>query len=310
MKRFTYLFIFLFWASAMLAVQAAPTMAGRIKSYDGSKGLLVIERDDKSIRTFKVTDKTVCEYNGRKTHPSALRVGSKISIQIAGALNRDPLKAAKIVDWTSSDTIVAKGANAPYHTKVSQFASTNGGGGIPDGAPVGAHSPNDVTGAVGHGGSQNMPTPHSNPNPAHMSSPTHSSMGHNGSSMQYPNSAGMYQNQGQTTMMPLQQMNTNPVFHPSAGDLMGNETGGDPGMVGMSGQSYGAAGTKITGRVMQVQEGTMMIQSFQHSQLQRVIIGMASASPELLVPGQMVEVFGKQTPQGFQATQIKPASSF
>lgn len=312
MKRLSAILLAFFWVASVLGAQADPTMSGRIKSYDGSKGILVIERDDKSTRRFQLTDKTVCEFNGRKTHPGVLRVGSKISVQIAGALNRDPLKAKKIVDWGSSDKIVAKGAKSPYHTKVSQYASSNGGGGIPDGAPVGAHSPHHTVGAVAHGGAVNMPNPQSHPAPAHMTSGGQGQPHSLGQGTQhYPDSGGMYTNQGQTTMMPVHQMNTNPVFHPSAGDLMGNEGGsGDSGMLGMSDPSYGAGGTKMTGRVMQVQDGVLLLQSFEHSQLQRVIVGMTSASPELLVPGQMIEVFGTLTPQGFQATQIKAASGF
>lgn len=316
MKRLSYILIFLFWMSGMLAVQAAPTMAGRIKSYDGSKGLLVLERDDKSIRTFKITDKTVCLYNGRKTSPAALRKGSKVSIQIVGALNRDPLKAGKIVDWTSSDTIVAKGAKAPYHTKVSQFATESGGGGIPDGAPVGNHAPQQTMAAIAHGGAVNVPNPATHPgmlnnghSNGHSGTGGHpGNMGHSGTQMY---NQGMYTNQGQTTMMPLHQMNTNPLFNSSAGDLMGNSsTGGDSSMIGMNSPSYGTGGSKMTGRVMQVQDGFVLLQSFEHPKLQRVILGMASASPELLMPGKMIEVYGTQTAQGFQATQIKAASSY
>lgn len=312
MKRLSIILLAIFWVVSALGAQADPTMSGRIVSYDGSKGILVLERDDKSTRRFEVTDKTVCEFNGRNTSPSVLRVGSKISVQIAGALNRDPLKARKIVDWGSSSKIVATGAKSPYHTKVSQYASSNGGGGIPDGAPVGAHSPHHTMGEVAHGGSVNMPNPQTHPAPGHMMTPGQGQPHSLGQGTQhYPNSAGMYQNQGQTTMMPLDQMNTNPVFYPSGGDLMGNEGGqGDGSMIGMNDPSYGAGGTKMTGRVMQVEGGVVLLQSFEHAQLQRVIIGMASASPELLVPGQMIEVFGTLTPQGFQATQIKAAGGF
>jgi hypothetical protein len=36
----------------------------------------------------------------------------------------------------------------------------------------------------------------------------------------------------------------------------------------------------------------------------------SSASPDLLIPGKMVEISGQPTPTGFQATEIKAAAGF
>ena len=109
MKRLFKISVIGFVLATMIAVSALPTMAGRLKSYNGSTGVLILELEDKSTRKFQLSDKTKVEWMGRNTHPSALRAGAKISIQIAGALNSVPLKAAKIVDWGSSEKIVAQG---------------------------------------------------------------------------------------------------------------------------------------------------------------------------------------------------------
>ena len=306
MQRKIFAFITAMLICLVAAAHAAPTMAGRVKSYNGSRGLLVLELADKSLKTFQLSDKTVCEWMGKKTHPGVLRVGSKVSIQIAGALNRSPLKAKKIVDWGSSNTIVAHKAAAPYHTAVGAFATTGGTGGVPDGAPIGAHSPSHTMAAVAHGGSQNRPTPHQGHRNGLNQAPPQS-MNHN---TQGVNQSAMYRNQGDSHMGPAEMMNIDPYSqNPSLGQnpsstLMGVET---------DGQNFGGdSGGRLTGRIMsaQVSQGFVVVQSFSHDKLQRVLIGQAGGGLGLLIPGQMVEFVGRQTPQGFQASEIKQAKGF
>ena len=125
-------FLVCFMLATLMAASALPTMAGRLKSYNGSTGILLLEMEDKSVRKFQLSDKTKIEWMGRNTAASALRPGAKISIQVLGSLGAPVLKAGKIVDWGNSDQIIAKGAIAPYHTPVAEYASTSGGGGTPD----------------------------------------------------------------------------------------------------------------------------------------------------------------------------------
>jgi hypothetical protein len=283
------------------------------------------------------------------------------------------------VDWGSSEEIVAQGAKAPYYTPVGQYASTNGTGGVPDGAPVGEHAASQTLGAVALGGSinaptqQNMPvgpnTPPGNPN-------AYSTMGQ-------PSGPTQYMNQGDSTTAPLEMMNINPygnqqglpasggqnpavnpgtnpqlggmgqvaapgtgmypgmdpstaAMDPSlgmsnpyaqsnlgmgqSGSLMGitgDDDGGDYSaagdMMGLGESAYGAGDGKITGSILQVdlQHGMLMIQSFTNPQPMRVLMGVgSSAPPDLLIPGKMVEITGRSTPNGFQATDIRAASGF
>lgn len=309
-----------FVLATLLVASALPTMAGRLKSYDGKTGIMILELEDKSVKKFRLTDKTKCEWMGRNTSPGAIRKGSKVSIQIAGALNASPLKAAKIVDWSNSDKIVAKGAVAPYHTKVSQYASTAGGGGTPDGAPkMNSHAHQDMA-AIGHGGSQNQiqgPNGHSQPN----SNPTHSS------SMQSPSNVGPqhYSNQGASMTAPLEMMNIDPYSssHPQMGandpystgmatdpgTLMGVDSSGSGGMYGME-SAYGGAGEKLTGRILDssIERGFITLQPFENPSPVVVLLQQAADAPiQMLIPGQMIEVVGTRTPQGFRATEIRAA---
>jgi hypothetical protein len=317
MKRYFQIFVTCFILATVTAVCALPTMAGRLKSYDGKTGILVLELEDKSVKTFRLTDKTEVEWMGRNTHPGALRQGSKISVQIAGALNASPLKAAKIVDWSNSDKIVAKGASAPYHTAVAQYASTAGGGGVPDGAPTMNSGAHQTMAAIAHGGSENQPqgpNGHSQPTATHSQSPGMPSAGPAGSSY--------YPNQGTSLTAPLEMMNIDPYSsNPDytqmgandAGTLMGVD-GGDTasGMTGME-TAYGGGVQKMSGRILEasVDQGFIMLQSFEHPTLQRVLLHQAANAPlQLLVPGQMVEVTGTPGPQGFQATDIQASSGF
>lgn len=319
MQRKIFAIITAMLVCLVAAAHAAPTMAGRIKSYNGSTGLLVIELADQTLKTFQLSDKTECEWMGRKTHPSVLRVGSKVSVQIAGALNRSPLKAKKIVDWASSETIVAKSAPAPYHTAVGAFATTGGTGGIPDGAPVGAHSPSHTMAAVAHGGSQNRPIPDQDHRNGLNQAPPQS---------MYPNTQGVnqsavYRNQGDSHVAPLEMLNIDPYSN-NPGLGQSPDLGYDPSLGGQNpsatmmgvesdGQNFGGdSGGRLTGRIMsaQLEQGFVIIQSFSHDQLQRVLIGQAAGGMGLLTPGQMVEFVGRQTPQGFQASEIKQAEGF
>jgi len=297
-------------------------MAGRLKSYDGKTGILVLELEDKTVKSFKLTKDTTCEWMGRNTSPGAIRQGAKISVQIAGALNASPLKAAKIVDWSNSDKIVAKGAvNAPYHTPVAQFASTAGGGGVPDGAPTMNHSAHQDMAAIAHGGSQNQVQ-----GPNGYSATT--GQAHTGPASSYPmnNTGGstQFMNQGDSLTAPLEMMNIDPYSSQStsypqmgandAGTLMGVDSeDSSTGMPGLGDAAYGASVEKLTGRILEasVDQGFVTVQSFEHPNLIRVLLHQAANAPmQLLVPGQMIEVIGTQTAQGFRASEIKAAGGY
>lgn len=340
MKRYFGTYLVCFMIATVMAAYALPTMAGRLKSYDGSTGILVLELEDKSIKKFKLTDKTTVEWMGRNTSAGAIRAGSKVSVQIAGALNANPLVAAKIVDWSNSDKIVAKGAAAPYHTPVAQYASTDGGGGMPDGAPKMNSSAHQTMAAIGHGGSENQPRGPVGPN---AQAPTSSSPG-----QAYPaanTGTTHYNNQGTSMTAPLEMMNIDPYntgtssqmgmgqdynqmgmgqdynqmgmdynqsVSPDAGTLMGNDEDGDSsqGVPGMD-SAYGGSNQRVTGQILEsaVERGYVMIQSFEHPTLLRILLHQANAPMQLLVPGQMIEVSGTPTPQGFRAVEIKAAQS-
>lgn len=328
MKRTFGIALIVFFVATVLAASALPTMAGRLKSYDGNTGILILELEDKSVRKFRLDDKTKVEWMGRKTHASALREGAKISVQVAGSLAASPLKAAAVVDWASSESIVAKGASAPYHTPVAEYASTSGGGGTPEGAPrmnSGAHQ--DMA-AIGHGGSQNQKTGPSGNNPAGagLNSPIQS---HPGISSSGPSH---YSNQGDSLTAPLEMMNIDPYssnqnmmppndpmqmdypqmgsVNDMTGTLMGIE-GADSGMDGME-STYGGGSQKISGQVLEsaMDRGFIVLQSFEHPELMRILVDRVGDVPmQLLVPGQMIEVTGTNTPQGFRATQIRGSES-
>jgi hypothetical protein len=388
MKNKTLILMACIWLTALMAVQANPTMAGRLKSY--ANGKLTIEQEDKSLRTFLVTDRTSVKYMGRNSSLAALPVGCKISIEVIGSLGSNPMKAGKIVDWSSSSEIVAVGAKAPYYTEVGKYATTSGSGGVPDGAPVGQHAASHTLGAVAHGGSINQPTPEN-----HSVAPTGAPSSH-GQSMGQSSPSTQYMNQGDSTTAPLEMLNINPYGNgqptttggqPNAGmnqatnpgmygtdptlgmnsGMYGNDPsmnpamqpgmqpGMDPSMYGMdpsmgmsnpysasnlgAGQSgslmgitgddegdysaggdmmglndgYGGGENKITGSILQVdmQRGLLTIQSFTNPQPQKVIMGPgSSASPDLLIPGKMIQITGRPTPNGFQAIEIQAAPGF
>ncbi len=367
MKRIFLIFASLFVVSTFLVAQAHPTMSGRVTSYDGSKGLLTLELESGQKKLFVLDDQTEILWMGRKTAAGALPANAKVSIQVVGALNKSPLKARKIVDWGSSETIVAKTAKAPYHTPVAQYATAAGGGGTPDGAPVGNHSPQHTLAAVGHGGSANTLTPHN-----HTPGPTGPQPGSQAVSSMGQSQSSFYSNQGEAMMGPLEMMHIDPYSNSvgpsspaypsptmpavSPGTQFG-ETGmsspfpgmpmGEPGMMspsydpsmgtGTAGslmglgsdededeggsmifsagmEAYGMAdGNKMTGRVLQVsvEQGFFILQSIQHPELQRILLTPGSSNAvHLLVTGQMVEVTGQQSPQGFQASSINPAPGF
>lgn len=315
MKRFFKISVIGFVLATMIAVSALPTMAGRLKSYNGSTGVLVLELEDKSTRKFQLTDKTKVEWMGRNTHPSALRAGAKISIQIAGALNSVPLKAAKIVDWGNSEKIVAQGAvSSPYYTAVAEYASTAGGGGTPDGAPKMDGGHHQTMATIAHGGSQNQP--HGPNGQGNGLQTTHSST-NSGPAYSTTNTGGPsnYSNYGDSYTAPLEMMNIDPYSSSGqmgandAGTLMGVDNTADTTGMQSYESAYGGASERMTGRILEasLEQGYVVLQSFEHPDLQRVLLNQANAPMQLLVPGQMIEVSGTRTPQGFKATEIKAA---
>lgn len=323
MKRNFGISLIAFLMATVLTASALPTMAGRLKSYNGKTGVLILELEDKTERKFILTDKTKCEWMGRNASPGALPQGAKISIQIAGALNESPLKAAKIVDWGSSETIVAQGAVAPYYTATAQYASTDGGGGVPDGAPVGNRSAHQDMATVAHGGSQNMAQP---PAPGQNTAVTSTSGTSYPSAPSYNNSGStFYTNQGQSLTAPLENMGIDPYSNSgytqmgSAQDFntaMGLDSGDGgesynpaPGME----TAYGGGVEKLTGQVLEAQldQGWVLIQAFEHPNVIRVLLHeVANAPLQALTPGNMIEVIGSQGPQGFRAREVKPSGGF
>jgi hypothetical protein len=318
-------FLVFFMLATLMAASALPTMAGRLKSYNGSTGILLLEMEDKSVRKFILNDKTKVEWMGRTTAPGALRQGSKISIQVLGSLGASPLKAGKIVDWGNSEKIVAKGAVAPYHTPVAEYASTAGGGGVPDGAPKMNSTAHQTMATIGHGGSQNQPT-----GPNGYSANT--GLQPAGQTQAHPGASGgsqQYTNQGQSMTAPLEMMNIDPyssssqmgMNDPYSSTQMGvNDTSTLMGVDGDGADSsyqtapgmetaYGGGNQKITGQVLEsaIEQGYVVVQSFEHPNLLKILLQQANAPMQLLTPGQMIEVVGQQTPQGFRAVEIKAA---
>jgi len=330
-------FLVCFMLATLMAASALPTMAGRLKSYNGSTGILLLEMEDKSVRKFQLSDKTKVEWMGRNTAASALRPGAKISIQVLGSLGAPVLKAGKIVDWGNSDQIIAKGAIAPYHTPVAEYASTSGGGGTPDGAPKMNSTAHQDMAAIAQGGSQNQPT---GPNGYSANTGLQPNQSAQAAPAQNTGGSQMYTNQGASMTAPLEMMNIDPYSSSSSqmgmndpytasqmgmtdpytasqmgmtadpGSLVGVDEGnGDSGMQQAPGMdtAYGGATQKITGQVLEsaIENGYVVIQSFEHPNLIRVLLHQANAPMQLLTPGQMIEVTGQQTPQGFKAVEIK-----
>ena len=182
--------ILLLTAVSLMSLSAAahPTMSGRVKSFSGQQ--LTIVQEDDSVRVFNVTQGSGV----------SLRPGTKVSVEVLGNMNPSkPMKAGKIVSWANSSEIVAKGAKAPYSIEVGDYPTPSGTGGIPAGAPVGAHSaPSSILGTVGHGGSGNMPTVGTPSNPA------------SSSTLGTPTGTVQYRNQGEAQAGPLEMMQFSP----------------------------------------------------------------------------------------------------
>ena len=225
MKQKTFLLILGVWMTALMAAQAHPTVAGRVKNYNN--GVLTIEMEDKSLKKLLISKDTTVSYRGSSSVAS-LPVGAKISVQVLGSVIANPAKAGKIVDWSNSSQIVAVGAKAPYYTAVGAYASTAGSDGVPDGAPVGNHAASHTLGAVAHGGAINAPTQQNHPVGLEGSQPTsHSSMGQ-------PQQSTQYVNQGVSHSAPLESMGINPY---GSGQ---QATQGGPSAVPNSAGMYGA----------------------------------------------------------------------
>jgi hypothetical protein len=382
MKNRTLIILACIWLCALVAAHAHPTVAGRVKSY--ANGILTIELEDKSLRKLIISKDTTVKFRG-VTSVAALPVGAKISAEILGNVVANPAKAGKIVDWSNSSEIVAVGAKAPYYTAVGQYATTAGGGGVPDGAPVGNHAASHTLGAVAHGGAINAPTPEN-----HSVGPNNAPNPNQHSTMGQPYQSTQYTNQGTSMTAPLEMMNINP--YGGNNNVQGGPTGPspvsnsgmygtdgvmqpgmypgmDPAMSGMDpalgmtplmqpgmdptmmannpytatnlgvgqsgtlmcingdddgeysasddmmglGQSAYGGQNRITGSVLQVdmQRNMLVVQPFTSPNPVTVFMGPgSSASPDLLIPGKMVQISGRQTPNGFQASEIQAAAGF
>ncbi len=58
-------------------------------------------------------------------------------------------------------------------------------------------------------------------------------------------------------------------------------------------------------------QGWVLLQSFEHPNVIRVLIHEAANAPlQALTPGNMIEVYGSQGPQGFKAREIKATGGY
>lgn len=228
---------------------AAPTVSGRLESYDSSTRTLVLVRQDGSRKAVQLVKGAKVEWMGRNTVPTAINKGNQVALRICGALNDDPLQADLLCDWSSSSKYVATSAKAPYYTQVGAYATANGAGGPSDALP---NVPNPMTtvGVLGNGGKlqaspQMVPTDGAAANP--MATPTSTMPINQGSKMSMP--MNMMSNPMMTTpgmmgadpsMMGMNPMMADPSMmgmNPMMADpsMMGmNPMMGDPSMMGMN----------------------------------------------------------------------------
>ena len=120
---------------------------------------------------------------------------------------------------------------------------------------------------------------------------------------------------------PLEMMNIDPYStgHPQMGATDPYSTGmnADPGSLmgvdssgsGMYGETaYGGGNEKLTGRILDasIERGFITIQPFENPSPVIVLLQQAANAPvQMLIPGQMIEVVGSRTPQGFRALEIR-----
>lgn len=328
-----------------LPALAGPTVSGRLESYDGSTGILILLRQDGSRKAVQLVKGAKVEWMGRNTVPSAIQKGNQIAVRVCGALNEDPLQADLVCDWASSSQYVATSAKAPYYTQQGAYATANGAGGTPDAIP---NVPNPMTtvGILGNGGKLQTGPPAASSgdgsvNP--MSAPTSSMPLNQGAKLSVP--MNMMNNPMMTTpgmlgadpsmmmtdpammgmgmnpammgdpslMMNPAMMGMDPSMNSAASGMM---TGADPeghdaGVMGVTGYA-GAGQISLQGQVVAADpvSRTLMVQAFGSPAPQTVIITpTAQVQMQALRPGVTVLVSGIATGgaiQAFSVTQAGP----
>lgn len=320
--------------SVLVPAVAAPTVSGRLESYNPHTRILVLLRQDGSRRRVKLVSGAKVVWMGRNTTPSAIHKGNEIACRIDGALNDHPLKANLVCDWASSAKYVATAAQAPYFTHVGAYATENGAGGSLAAMPN-VPSPMTTIGVMGNGGPMPKWPPTANPATAGSSNPMAS--GQTGS---------MPANQGAAMAMPMSRMNavggmTNPSMRGTMGanpaqinpmvaepsltqmmnssmdegttgaSLMGIGGGSSGGSSMMAAGSYGGGGgLQIRGRILSVNPAsrTLIIQAYGSPAPQTVVISpTAHVQMKALRPGTMVMVSGVASGQAIEAFSVVQA---
>jgi hypothetical protein len=93
-----FLLILLFFTLTCLPALSAPWMIGELSSYSPEKGLLTLILEDGSLRDFLVTERTVCDSQGKVCKPEQLPKGKDFGVVIEGSLGAKPLKAKEVSD--------------------------------------------------------------------------------------------------------------------------------------------------------------------------------------------------------------------
>ncbi len=306
-KYLLWLIVAFLLLSFQVGAWSQATMSGKLLAVDGARGLVTIQLDSGAKKQFKLEPDAQVEWFGEKTTLSALPIGQKIAVRIAGALNAKPLHTDLIVDWNGSGAYVAKTAKAPYHTKVGDYATAGGASAtMPAGAGMNASAAMQAPGST-------VPMPGMQMN----------SNGHfvnQGALLQAPLSATATQSRPQpisNTATPAAP--TAPATSVANPAGIGYYPGGltnpsaqaparsaDP--FGMGGDSYSSAagGNSFPAMVVQVnsQGNTVTLQPQGGIQPFTISLLQVEADPMALQIGTSVQVLGRSTPQGFVVEKL------
>jgi hypothetical protein len=103
-----------------------PTIGGTLEAFNTSTGMVTIRTADGKLHRAHMDKKSRYKIGERDAGPASFTKGMKVAIRIEGALNESPLQADMLVDWMSSERIVAKVAEAPYETPMGKYPTTSG----------------------------------------------------------------------------------------------------------------------------------------------------------------------------------------
>ncbi|MGE0492622.1 MAG: hypothetical protein AB7S38_25645 [Vulcanimicrobiota bacterium] len=283
---------------------AGVTMSGKIESYNGGTGILVLKLNDGSLKNFKLDKNTKVEWMGRNGSVASLPQGTQVAVRLCGAINENPAPINLVTDWGNSSKYVATAAKSPYYTRQGQYATAAGVGGVPEGAPIN-NDPATTIGMLGNGGI--APT---GPPPGVLTGQATINP------MLAPGVGGMPMNQGAKMSMPMNMMN-NGMMNNGMGQ-MGFENGGAGSLMGLDGEdggmmgsnNYGAGQVSIQARVLQADPTTqtLMVQSFSSPQPQQVIVTPgAQVDMQAFRPGAMVQITGTAVSGAIQAFSVTSA---